>query len=128
MNTDATLGEAKIQGKGRSLCELHPDVDYRVAWGCPECVMELLEERDALTQENQRLRDAIEPLLAEVKNLRDTLSASSLEPDLQVADGWHALIKAVEAALEGKEGNPSPPSTINQRPSTNPNTPRPGGG
>ena len=25
----------------RSLCKLHPDVDYKTAWGCPDCLAEL---------------------------------------------------------------------------------------
>jgi predicted nucleic acid-binding Zn-ribbon protein len=66
---------------------------------------QLENELDSVKAQNDRIRAAVEPLIAEVKNLRDTLSASSLELDMQVADGWHALIKPVEAALEGKEGN-----------------------
>lgn len=25
----------------RQLCKSHPDVDYKTAWGCPDCLAEL---------------------------------------------------------------------------------------
>ncbi len=38
-----------VEGSGyRRLCPQHPDVDHRRNWGCPECLRELREERDAL--------------------------------------------------------------------------------
>lgn len=33
----------------RVLCATHPDVDYRHAWGCPDCVRELRERNAKLT-------------------------------------------------------------------------------
>lgn len=34
----------------RQLCKSHPDVDYKTAWGCPECVRELREALCAMVQ------------------------------------------------------------------------------
>ena len=43
----------KGAGISRTLCQSHPAVDYKTAWGCPECVRELRVEntllREALT-------------------------------------------------------------------------------
>ena len=38
----------------KHLCETHPHVDYKTAWGCPECVREM---RDELTFLRSQLAD-----------------------------------------------------------------------
>lgn len=43
----------------RSLCQTHPEVNYKTAWGCPECVRELRQQRAALVA---ALKDACEVL------------------------------------------------------------------
>jgi|SRR6185369_6595291 len=99
---------AEALGRATALTQENQRLRERLQWfqdnggSYPE---QLENELDSVKAQNDRIRAAVEPLIAEVKNLRDTLSASSLELDMQVADGWHALIKPVEAALEGKEGN-----------------------
>src|SRR4029079_15480036 len=99
---------AEALGRATALTQENPRLRERLQWfqdnggSYPE---QLENELDAVKAQNDRIRAAVEPLIAEVKNLRDTLSASSRERHMQVADGWHAFIKPVEAALEGKEGN-----------------------
>lgn len=37
------LQAKREQEKSRKLCATHPDVDYRLAWGCPECLRKMRE-------------------------------------------------------------------------------------
>jgi hypothetical protein len=32
----------------RQLCKHHPDVDYKIAWGCPDCIVELRKQSNKL--------------------------------------------------------------------------------
>lgn len=34
----------------RQLCKTHPDVDYKTAWGCPDCVRELRYENKKMKE------------------------------------------------------------------------------
>jgi hypothetical protein len=49
-------GADSVQRMVRPLCQTHPDVNYKTAWGCPECVRELRAE-------NANLRDALERIV-----------------------------------------------------------------
>lgn len=50
-------GKAEAQPEpARQLCATHPEVNYKTAWGCPDCVKELREDV-------RRLRDAGEEAL-----------------------------------------------------------------
>lgn len=40
----------------RHLCGTHPNVDYKTAWGCPDCVRELRQENAKLKREVERLQ------------------------------------------------------------------------
>lgn len=40
--------------KVRPLCATHPLVNYKTAWGCPECVAELRKEKQKLTLEVEK--------------------------------------------------------------------------
>lgn len=33
------------EAEARHLCQHHPDVDYRHAWGCPDCLRELRHQK-----------------------------------------------------------------------------------
>lgn len=43
----------------RQLCPHHPDVDYRHAWGCPDCVRELRAKLDAAERVAAEMRKAL---------------------------------------------------------------------
>lgn len=42
--------EAGSTAQARQLCSVHPKVDYRTAWGCPDCIVELRAHKDALVE------------------------------------------------------------------------------
>ena len=35
-----------IDTPGRILCSIHPAVDYKHAWGCPDCIVEMRAQID----------------------------------------------------------------------------------
>lgn len=44
------IGTGTGGNPSRSLCQTHPNVDCKHAWGCPECVRELRERNDKLRE------------------------------------------------------------------------------
>lgn len=44
------IGTGTGGNPSRSLCQTHPGVDYKHAWGCPECVRELRDRNAKLTE------------------------------------------------------------------------------
>lgn len=62
----------------RQLCQIHPNVDYRHAWGCPDCVVEL---RTALAETQQEL---------ELRTSIYDKAMAKLEAAEQEREYWHA--------------------------------------
>lgn len=44
----------------RILCEIHPEIDYKHHWGCPECLRELKAEKVELLAEKKQLQDELD--------------------------------------------------------------------
>jgi hypothetical protein len=78
-------GADSVQRMVRPLCQTHPDLNYKTAWGCPECVRELRAE-------NANLRDALGRII------RRELRVPGLRPEFY----GHAVAIA-EMALAGRE-------------------------
>lgn len=49
----------KPEPPSRQLCPTHPDVNYKTAWGCPECVREMRSELVQLKAELKSAQSAL---------------------------------------------------------------------
>lgn len=72
-NVESASGSAAY----RQLCPNHPDVNYKTAWGCPECVREM---RDGL----ERLRLAVSLHIRAVDRIM--IAPPSFQRDMAVAN------------------------------------------
>ena len=66
----------------RSLCKLHPDVDYKTAWGCPDCLAELRNELAAAQKDAERLTKLVDSVLDNLPYLENLILPAGHESPL----------------------------------------------
>jgi hypothetical protein len=85
----------KVKGEpGRQLCQSHPGVDYRTAWGCPECVAELRAQ--LATERAER-----DQLAHDLKTIRGIIGADGSLVE-QIAEKWEGMEERLRV-IEGLE-------------------------
>jgi len=109
----------------RQLCNLHPNVDYKTAWGCPDCLVELraelahidhVIEMTKFTEPEGSTLGRVVSVCDGLVKLRDTIQEgnarySALFGELETARMKIALIQSYAVVLRAN----SDPSSIEHR-------------
>lgn len=92
---------AKTETPSRVLCQLHPNVDYKHAWGCPECVAELRKQATQLRETLGRAdewRKASEHEYAKLEQANQILSEACAKA-LNERDAWREVAGRLAGCL-----------------------------